>query len=107
MPSTAITEHPDETRWKQPAELAPSVMQADVPTVARMIGVVSMIVFALGVVPIVLSMSGTAARIPAGLGLLIALIGMAGLLYHAIWEKEPELRRAYGVFAAIWLTIAV
>ncbi|MBL8798726.1 MAG: ABC transporter permease [Planctomycetia bacterium] len=109
MSSEAITEKRDPAdRWQTPQEVAPSVMRQDVPTVARVIGVAALVFgFAPGLLAIVFDKTGTGARIPVGLGLVMALFGLAGMLYHAARDGELEIRRAYGVFALVWLLLAI
>jgi ABC-type transport system involved in multi-copper enzyme maturation permease subunit len=108
MSSEAITEKKDPDRWQTPQEIAPSVMRQDVPTTARIIGVAALVFgFAPGLLAIVFDKTGTGARIPVGWGMFMAMVGLAGMLYHAARDTELEIRRAYGIFALVWLILAI
>jgi ABC-2 type transport system permease protein len=108
MSSEAITEKKDPDRWQTPQEIAPSVMRQDVPTTARIIGVAALVFgFAPGLLAIVFDKTGTGARIPVGWGMFMAMLGLAGMLYHAARDTELEIRRAYGIFALVWLILAI
>jgi len=106
MSSKAITEKPDEKYDWQVQETAPSVMTADVPTVARVIGFVGLLLFVLGAVAIGFEMSGSKRYIGGGTGTVFALFGLCGLLYHVGRETDTQIRRVYGVLGGAGLVVA-
>src|SRR5262245_10556653 len=106
MSSKAITEKPDEKFGWQVQETAPSVMAADVPTVARVIGFIGLLLFVLGAVAIGFDMAGSKRYIGGGWGSIFALFGLCGLLYHVGRETDAQIRRVYGVLGGAGLIVA-
>lgn len=104
MPSKAITpkaEVEELDLGKALRETAPSVLQADVPTVARGIGFVGLLLFVLGAVAVAFDVVGYQRYIGGGWGTAIAFIGLIGLLYHAGRETDDSIRRMYGIVGGV------
>ncbi len=111
MPSKAITpkaEVEELDLGKALRETAPSVLQADVPTVARGVGFVGLLFFVLGAVAVIFDVAGYQRYIGGGLGTMLAFIGLICLLYHAGRETDASIRRMYGVLGGgIGLALAI
>src|SRR5262249_40590441 len=74
-------------------ETAPSFLQADVPTGARVVGFIGLLGYVLGAVAIGFDVAGHQRLIGSGWGTLLAFVGLGCLLYHATRETEAGLRR--------------
>jgi len=91
----------------RPAESAPSQMLAEGPALARMVGFAGLFGLVLGAVVVITNMALSPRWIGTGWGYIFAAIGIVLLLYHAARDAEPEIRRMYGMLAALWLVLAV
>src|SRR5262245_27146698 len=89
-----------------PAETAPSTMLAEGPTFARVIGFAGLFFLVLGTVVVVSTKALGPRWVPEGFGFLSAAVGVALMLYHAVTDREQEIRRMYGGFALFWLVFA-
>jgi ABC-2 type transport system permease protein len=94
--------------WQSMPERAPSIIAQDQPTIARFIALISLLLVAMG---------GFANVIPAlrvrftyfvapGTGFLLLSLGVCGLLYHAVRERDQQYRRTYGVLGLTLLAVA-
>jgi len=90
-----------------PVETAPSQTLAQGPGFARMVGFAGLFALVLGVVVIVTNMALSPRWISTTGGYLFSAIGIVLLMYHAVSDGEPEVRRMYGLFSALWLVLAV
>jgi ABC-type transport system involved in multi-copper enzyme maturation permease subunit len=95
---------PPEVR---PIETAPSQTLAQGPALARMVGFAGLFALVLGAVVIITNMALSPRWITTGWGYLFAAVGIVLLMYHAVSDTEPEIRRMYGLFSAVWLLLAV
>jgi ABC-type transport system involved in multi-copper enzyme maturation permease subunit len=107
MSSKAITEKPDQrVGWQSVEETAPSVLAADEPTVARIIGFIGLLLFVLGAVAVGFSLAKSEKWIGGVTGTVFALFGLCGLLYHVARETDTQIRRVYGVLGGAGLVAA-
>ena len=107
MASKAITEKPDQrVGWQSVEETAPSVLAADEPTVARMIGFIGLLLFVLGAVAVGFSLAKSEKWIGGVTGTVFSLFGLCGLLYHVARETDTQIRRVYGVLGGAGLVAA-
>jgi ABC-2 type transport system permease protein len=85
--------------WQQSDEGAPSLVRTDDPTVARTIGAVGAALVIFGGVALFFSQTATR-RIIIGPGWAIFLlaVGLAGLLFHAAFDWDTQVRRLYMAF---------
>ncbi len=90
-----------------PVETAPSVIVAEGPTLARIIGFIGLFCAVLGLVVIVTTRAVGPRWVPEGLGYLSGGLGLALMLYHAITDGEQEVRRLYGIMAVVLLLVAL
>jgi len=100
--SKAITEkHPDEgpgprPGWTPAVELAPSVMREDEPTFARIVGLAgSVLVIFAGVALIIANYKGAPGKFGVGWMTVILLAGLLGMMYHAVFDGDLQVRRLY------------
>jgi ABC-type transport system involved in multi-copper enzyme maturation permease subunit len=123
MSSKAITEKPEHeglAQWETFKETAPSVMTADVPTVARGIGFVGLLLLVGGIALVRSGLPGgnTSDTIVRNLGIPgallvvfltggpLAFLGFCGLVYHAARETDAQIRRVYLVLGGVVPLIA-
>lgn len=89
------------------AETAPSQTMVEGPGFARIVGFVGLFALVLGAVVIITNMALTPRWITTGWGYLFAAFGIVLLMYHAVSDTEPEVRRMYGLFSAILLVLGL
>ena len=93
---------------RAPVETAPSGTRIEGPAFARIVGFLGLFLLVLGAVVVVATRATGQARIvPEGWGFLLAGVGIALMLYHAITDGEQEVRRMYGMLAATFLVLAL
>jgi len=90
-----------------PAETAPSRVLTEAQTFARLVGFVGLFLLVLGVVVVVANDAVGPRWVGKGGGFLFAAVGLALMLYHAARDGEQEVRRVYGMLAALCLALAV
>ena len=88
-------------------ETAPSAMLAEGPALARFVGFVGLFFVVLGSVVVITTRVLGPRWVPEGFGFLSAAFGLALLLYHAVTDREHEIRRLYGGVAAGLLLVAI
>jgi ABC-type transport system involved in multi-copper enzyme maturation permease subunit len=107
MPSNAMVEKSEQDSalrgWQPAKERAPSIVRADDPTIARWLGMIGLMLVALGSVALVMFALGRGSWIgPAG-GSLCWVSGWTLLLFHAAVDSDQQVRRLYGGFGALAL----
>lgn len=100
--SSVMTEEPTTA----PPEVAPSNTQREEPVIARLIGLFGLGCTVLGTAAIVANQYSPR-WIGEGTGYLFAAVGLAAMLFHAVRDSDPEVRRVYGIAAALLLIGAV
>ena len=90
-----------------PVETAPSQTFKQGPAFARMVGFAGLFALVLGAVVIVTNMALSPRWITTGWGYLFSAVGVVLMMYHAVSDGEPEVRRMYGLLSALWLVLAV
>jgi hypothetical protein len=87
--------------WRPAPELAPSAVRPDEPSLARIIFVVSLFLIFLGA----LLWWRVAPSYPflGILGILFVVVGVGGVLYHAVRDGEQQVRRMYMTVAYVFL----
>ncbi len=99
MASKGIKEKPSggwhREGWSGQREVAPSTIVAAAPTVARIIGSIALVLLVLGGVTLWLyDKSPTTGRlISAGWARLFVVVGLGGILYHALSDGDIQVRR--------------
>ncbi len=96
--SKAITERTDEpgpSRWQPGVEIAPSVLREDEPTVARTFGLAGAACVIFGGASLMFHAFGWSYRVPVGWGTFILVVGIVGMLAHAAFDPDLQVRRLY------------
>lgn len=91
----------------RPVETAPSQTLVQGPGFARMVGFAGLFALVLGAVVVITNMALSPRWITTGWGYLFSAVGIVLLMYHAVSDTEPEIRRMYGLFSAMWLVLAI
>lgn len=93
MAVNALPELPENLRPFAP-ESAPSALVADEPSSARTAGLVGLGLTAVGIFAVLMNRD-TPRLIGPGSGSVLALAGIAAMLYHAARDSDRLVRRAY------------
>ncbi len=108
MPSKAITQTP-ETRpgssWRNQADTGPSMIRRDDPKFARGVGVAAAAAIVFGGMAMALQTSGRVTPLGIGWAVFLLTIGIAGLLFHAAFDGDVQIRRVYMAFGYLCLVI--
>jgi ABC-type transport system involved in multi-copper enzyme maturation permease subunit len=114
MSSRAIREGKDAKhwakRWQAPAEAAPSVMDADKPLLARIvggIGVVLMVFAAVALIALQADKPLLRGEIGYGRAGFLGVVGIVMMLLHAASDAELQIRRSYMVFGYVWILFGI
>jgi hypothetical protein len=111
MSSKAITERRDlktaGKRWQAPRELAPSVVKADEPWIARLVGAFGLALIVLGGVVFLLRAYNWPVAITPTWASFFIIVGVGGLLAHAASDADFQIRRAYMILGYVWLGVGV
>lgn len=89
--------------WESSPETAPSLEREDTPTAARILALIGLFLFALGIFAVVAPALEKSYLIPPGLGIVALTIGLPLLLFHAFTEKDTQYRFIYAFFAGALL----
>jgi hypothetical protein len=108
MASKAITEKPEGPQmpgdWRPSSESAPSLLREDDLVVPRIVGMVGAAAAIFGGMALGFHIgSGGAVRLPYSWALLLLIVGLAGLLYHAAFDRDLQFRRLYMVLGFVGL----
>lgn len=105
--STKIEQEEISGGWRPAPELPPSSMREDEPRLARAAGLVGFFLVLVGLVALLLHLSGSqkvlTSLIPSGWDVLLVLVGLGGLLFHAARDRDLQVRRMYVAFGYLWL----
>src|SRR5204862_6375823 len=95
--SKAITEKHEDPgqRWGPGVELAPSVVREDEPTVARTLGLIGAALVIFGGIALILNLTGQTNRVGVGWASVFLALGTIGLLSHAAYDRDLQVRRLY------------
>jgi ABC-type transport system involved in multi-copper enzyme maturation permease subunit len=108
MPSKAITQ-PPETRpgssWRNQPDTGPSFMRRDDPKIARGIGVAAAAAIVFGGMAMALQTSGRVTPLGTGWSVFLLTIGISGLLFHAAFDGDMQIRRVYMAFAYLCMIL--
>jgi ABC-2 type transport system permease protein len=108
MPSRAITQTPQtrpESSWRHPSDTGPSLMRRDDPKLARAIGVAAAAAIIFGGMALVLQTSGRVTPLGVGWATFLLTLGIAGLLFHAAFDSDLQIRRVYMAFGYLCLGV--
>lgn len=91
--------------WQAPRESLPSQVRADEPTLARWIGFAGLWLLTLGIVLQILAAKGRSTGLTEFLWPFLLIIGLGGILFHALRDAELQVRRTYGIIGYAWLVL--
>jgi ABC-type transport system involved in multi-copper enzyme maturation permease subunit len=101
MPSRAIKPRREDDQlsggWKGLHERAPSLVRPDQGTAARVIALIALFPLTLGAASLFFALIGRGYLISPSWGVVLLVLGVAGVLYHAFGEKDLQYRRLYWV----------
>jgi ABC-2 type transport system permease protein len=108
MPSKAITQTP-ETRpgssWRNQTDTGPSFVRQDDPKFARGVGVAAAAAIVFGGMAMALQTTGRVTPLGIGWAVFLLTIGIAGLLFHAAFDGDIQIRRVYMGFGYLCLIV--
>ncbi|HYT90854.1 MAG TPA: ABC transporter permease, partial [Gemmataceae bacterium] len=112
MPSRAIKPKKDDEPvsgkgWQGLAEQAPSLVRPEQPTTARVVALVGLFPLVLGAAALFCYLIEKPYLISLSWGIVLFVLGVGALLYHAFVEKDLQYRRLYGAVGAAALGLAV
>jgi ABC-type transport system involved in multi-copper enzyme maturation permease subunit len=112
MTSKAITERPEDHPspggdWRAAQEVAPSVVREDEPGLARTLGLVGAFLVILGGMALAFNLSGRLVRVNPTWASFLLLLGLSGLLFHAAFDRDQQIRRIYMAFAYLTLFLGI
>jgi ABC-2 type transport system permease protein len=78
-----------------PSELPPSAVRPDEPFAARAIGLLGLSATMLGGLAMLLALFGRTTVITPQKGAALLIVGLAGMLFHAVRDADIQFRRTY------------
>lgn len=84
-------------------ELAPSVLREDEASLPRTVGMIGAFLVIFGGLVLLLNAFGRPSFVSPSWATLSIAVGVAGLLYHAAFDRDVQFRRMYLVFGALAL----
>lgn len=96
--SKGITERTEELasrKWEPGVEMAPSVLKDDEPTLARSIGLAGACGVIFGGAALMFNTIGWSERVGIGSSTVILVAGLVGMLFHAVYDRDLQVRRLY------------
>jgi ABC-2 type transport system permease protein len=105
------TDTPLPARWHAATEQAPSIVGQPAPTLARALGMFGLLLVMAGAIVLLINNFGSrstlATFIGPAWGTIIGLCGLGLMLFHAVQDGDVDMRRAYMIFAYLWLIVGV
>src|SRR5262245_31416534 len=98
MATRAIKPKRDEgpgRSWPTLPEKPPSIIRAEAPNAARVLGLAGVLLTAMGALAILAPVWGLNYFISPGLGIGVLALGIGGLFFHAFNESDVQFRRLY------------
>jgi len=109
MPSNAITQTPESRRpgnsWRNQSDTGPSVMRRDDPKVARSVGLAAAVAIVFGGMAMTLQASGRVTPLGVGWAVFLLTLGICGLLFHAAFDSDIQIRRVYMAFGYLCIIV--
>src|ERR1700712_3645357 len=102
-------EKADLSNWESVPERAPSVESADTPFVGRILAMVGLFLFVLGLLAMIAPSfwRDRTTAIPPMWGFIIGSVGLMFLIYHVFVERDFQFRRIYGFAGIAMLLLGV
>src|SRR5262249_39206776 len=89
----------------QGRETAPSVLREDDLTFPRALGMVGAALVIFGGMALAFNLSGRAVRLGPAWSMVCLTAGLAGLLFHAAFDRDVQFRRMYMAFGFALLAV--
>jgi ABC-2 type transport system permease protein len=108
MPSRAVTQTPEThpgSSWRNQPDTGPSIMRRDDPKIARGIGLAAAVAIIFGGMAMALQTAGRVTPLGIGWATFLLTVGIAGLLFHAAFDGDPQIRRVYMAFGYLCIII--
>jgi ABC-2 type transport system permease protein len=109
MSSKAITEKsepgPRPSGWESRREVAPSLLREDEATFPRYLGMFGGALVIFGGMALAFNLTGKPVRVGTGWATLLLSVGLAGLLFHAAFDRDVQVRRMYMAFSYALLAV--
>ena len=98
---------PVPDNWEAPREQAPSAMRGDDPIAARVIGLFALSATMLGGVAVLVTVFGRQSKLVSPeWGGFFLIIGVVGMLFHAVRDPDVQFRRTYAALAYALLLVS-
>jgi ABC-type transport system involved in multi-copper enzyme maturation permease subunit len=112
-PSSAPPSYPPQAPpmadegWEAPREKAPSAMHSDEPIVTRVVGLIALSATMLGGVAVLITLFGRQSQLVSPeWGGFFLIIGIVGMLFHAVRDPDVQFRRSYAALGYALLLVA-
>jgi ABC-2 type transport system permease protein len=108
MPSKAITQTPEThpgSSWRNQPDTGPSRIRRDDPKFARGVGVAAGVAIIFGGMAMALQSTGRVTPLGVGWAVFLLTIGIAGLLFHAAFDGDIQIRRVYMAFGYLCVVL--
>jgi ABC-type transport system involved in multi-copper enzyme maturation permease subunit len=117
MSSNAITEKEQRVSeqsggipggpWRPGSDLGPSRIREDEPALPRTLGMIGAALVIFGGMALAFNMYGRSVRVGSGWSILFLAFGLAGLLFHAAFDRDVQFRRMYLFFGCAIFALGV
>jgi ABC-2 type transport system permease protein len=112
MSSTAIPEQPPSTGggapggpWRSDGDAGPSRIREDEPGLPRALGMCGAALVIFGGMALAFNLYGRSVWLGTGSAIMLLALGLAGLLFHAAFDRDVQFRRMYLAFACATLAL--
>jgi hypothetical protein len=109
--SKGITEKQEERAaapsWQPPADGAPSFERQDEQSFPRILGMIGAMLVIFGGMALFMNLSERMTRVPTGWATFAVALGLAGLLFHAAFDRDIQFRRLYRFFSYLALGVGI
>lgn len=85
----------------------PSILREDEPQFPRTLGMIGAALVIFGGMALAFNLSGRAVRVSPGWSVFFVAAGLAGLLFHAAFDRDVQFRRMYMAFGIVTLVLGV
>jgi hypothetical protein len=89
----------------RPGDLGPSDIRQDEPTLPRTLGMIGAALVIFGGMALGFNLYGKNVRVGTGWAVLLLALGLAGLLFHAAFDRDIQFRRMYLAFGCATLAL--
>jgi ABC-type transport system involved in multi-copper enzyme maturation permease subunit len=93
--------------WRPGSDIGPSRIREDEPALPRTLGMIGAALVIFGGMALAFNMYGKTVRVGTSWAILFLAFGLAGLLFHAAFDRDVQFRRMYLVFGLAILAVGV